>query len=68
MADAGALRPATPAPAPGPDGLAAALADTLPAGSGVVVRWRDPRAGDGVSESPAASTALHAQAEALRNS
>src|SRR5690348_15420871 len=59
---------AAPGPASGPEGLATALAETLPSGSGVVVRWRDPRAGDGVSESAGASTALHARAEALLGS
>jgi diguanylate cyclase (GGDEF)-like protein len=45
------------------DSLAGALTDTLPTGSCVVVRWRDPDAGDGVSEAPGASARLHAHAE-----
>jgi diguanylate cyclase (GGDEF)-like protein len=65
MAGAAAVRPAATAHAPGPEGLAAGLAGTLPAGSAVVVRWRDPRTGDGLSESAGASTGLHAHAEAL---
>src|SRR5690606_10630292 len=44
-------------------GLAEALADTLPTGSAVVVRWRGPE-GEGISESPGAAVALHASAEA----
>ena len=43
-------------------GLAGALADTLPTGSSVVVRWRDQQAGDGVSEAPHAPARLHARA------
>ena len=45
-------------------GLAGALADTLPTGSSVVVRWRDREAGEGVSEAPHAPARLHARAEA----
>ena len=45
-------------------GLADALADTLPSGSRVVVRWRDPEAGDGVSAGAGATSALHAHAQA----
>jgi diguanylate cyclase (GGDEF)-like protein len=49
--------------APTLDSLAGALTDTLPTGSCVVVHWRDPDAGDGVSEAPGASARLHAHAE-----
>lgn len=65
MAGAEAERPATPAHVPAPASLAAGLAETLPGGSAVVVRWRDPRSGDGLSESAGVPTALHAHAEAL---
>lgn len=44
-------------------GLAEALAGTLPTGSKVVVRWRGPQAGDGLSAVAGASSALHAHAE-----
>lgn len=52
-------------PVPGPMGLGAVLAGTLPEGSAVVVRWRGESEGNGISESTAAPAALHAQAEAL---
>jgi diguanylate cyclase (GGDEF)-like protein len=52
-----------PASAPTLAGLASALTDTLPTGSSVVVRWRDPQAGDGISEAPGAPTQLRAHAE-----
>ena len=52
-----------PTRAPTLAGLASALTDTLPTGSSVVVRWRDPAGGDGVSEAPGAPSWLHAHAE-----
>ncbi|HVR80525.1 MAG TPA: EAL domain-containing protein [Luteimonas sp.] len=45
-------------------GLAEALAGTLPTGSTLAVRWRDPDAGDGMSAVAGASPALRAHAEA----
>ncbi|WP_140908431.1 EAL domain-containing protein [Cognatiluteimonas lumbrici] len=52
--------PATAAPQAGTplDGLAEALTETLPAGSGVVVRWRGPE-GHGLSASDGAAETLH---------
>jgi diguanylate cyclase (GGDEF)-like protein len=44
------------------ESLAEALAGTLPTGSKVVVRWRSPHMGEGVSASPGASNLLHAHA------
>ena len=44
-------------------GLADALAGTLPSGSKVVVRWRNPHMGGGLSAVAGASSALHAHAE-----
>ncbi len=43
--------------------LAGTLAETLTSGSEVVVSWRDPQAGSGVSATPDASVALHAHAD-----
>jgi diguanylate cyclase (GGDEF)-like protein len=43
-------------------GLAEALAGTLPPGSRVVVRWREPSSGEGLSAMSGASPALHAHA------
>ncbi len=60
--DVDVARPVAAA-APTLDGLASALTDTLPTGSSVVVRWRDPRGGDGISEAPGAPARLHAHAE-----
>ncbi len=45
-------------------GLAEALADMLPAGSSVVVHWREAQGGTGSSAVAGASQALHARAEA----
>ncbi|MFC7301724.1 EAL domain-containing protein [Cognatiluteimonas weifangensis] len=55
-----------PAPvvAPALARLAEALTDALPAGSDVVVAWRDPDAGNGVSATPGAGPPLHALARA----
>src|SRR5690606_41361452 len=39
--------------------LAGALTDTLPTGSSVVVRWRDPDTGEGPSEAAGAPPWLH---------
>jgi diguanylate cyclase (GGDEF)-like protein len=60
--DVGVARPLAAA-APTLAGLASVLTDTLPTGSSVVVRWRDPEGGDGVSEAPDAPAWLHAHAE-----
>jgi diguanylate cyclase (GGDEF)-like protein len=43
-------------------GLADALAASLPGGSKIVILWRDPDAGDGVSASAGASPLLYAHA------
>ena len=58
------IEPAAVPPASQPVGasLAAALCDALPAGSQVVVAWRDPHVGDGHSSVDNAAPALHAKA------
>ena len=43
-------------------GLAGVLAETLTSGSEVVVSWRDPQVGSGVSATSGASAALHGHA------
>ena len=55
---------AAPASAPTLASLAGALTDTLPTGSSVVVRWRDPDSGEGLSEAAGAPPWLHVHAEA----
>jgi len=49
------------------DDLASVLAGTLPAGSKIVVRWRNADATEGESASPGASTLLHAHAQSSLN-